>query len=208
MATVQSEEDICNLANSMLGNRNTINSIRSPKTDKEVVFAIWYPICRQYLLKKIMPNFALNRVVVSQKTVPDGYKDSYSFAYEYPARCLKLLGIGEITGDDLKATVENSLVFTNDDYGSGATLRIIDDVTDVNKFSPEFVINLAAELAKRVALAVTQDNTKKTNATKEAQIEDANTTALNAQENKPVRKCTSRFRAARFGTPVSNTEKR
>ena len=155
-----------------------------------------------------MPNFALNRVVVSQKTVPDGYKDSYSFAYEYPARCLKLLGIGEITGDDLKATVEAGLIFTNEDYGSGATLRIIDDVRDVNMFSPEFVINLAAELSKRVALAVTQDNTKKTNATKEAQTEEANTTALNAQENKPVRKCTSRFRQARYGTPSSNTKKR
>ena len=155
-----------------------------------------------------MPNFALWRMTVSRKDMPAGYAASYSYAYEYPVRCLKLLGIGEITGDDEKPTVEGGYIFTNPDYGDAAPIRIVDDVEDVGRFSPDFVLNFVMELAKRVALATTQDKKKKADAQNDATIEEANTSALNAQENKPVRKSTSRFRAARYSTPSSNVTKR
>lgn len=198
MAAITTAEQICNLANSGLGNRNTIMNITTPKTDKELVFALWYDICRQLVLKTMMPNFALDRVVVSQKTVPAGYVNDYAFAWEYPNGALRILGMNAIDTTDTPPTVEGNTIYTNADFtASGLTLRIVKDVTDVTAMSVEYIIQLAKELEKRTAAAITQDPAKKAAAAKEAQAESANTSALNAFENKPIRKSTSRFRASR-----------
>lgn len=199
MAAITTPEQICNLANSGLGNRNTIMNITTPKTDKELVFALWYDVCRQLVLKSMMPNFALDRVVVSQKTVPAGYVNDYAYAWEYPNSALRILGMNAIDVTDDPPTIEGNLVFTNTDFTTtGLTLRIVKDITDVPSMSVEFIIQLAKELEKRTAAAITQDPAKKAAAAKEAMAESANTSALNAQENKPIRRSTSRFRQARF----------
>lgn len=198
MSAITTAEQICNLANSGLGNRNTIMNITTPKTDKEEVFSLWYDICRQLVLKTMMPNFALDRVVVSEKTVPVAYQQAYAFACEYPNQCLKLLGIGNIDAEEGKNyIVEGNTIYTNIDITGGAYLRIVRDITDVPSMSVEFTIQLAKELEKRTAAAITQDPNKKAAAAKEAMSESANTSALNAMENKPIRKSTSRFRASR-----------
>lgn len=207
MSAVTSKVQICNLANSGVGNRNTIMNIDTPKTDKEFVFAQWYDPIRQLCLKTLMPNFALDRVVVSTKTVPTAYANSYTAALEYPNDCLKLLGLGDIDfTDDKKPTVEGNTIYTNLDVTSGGYLRIVKDITDVTMFTPEFVIYFASELGKRTALAITQDPTKKKMAMADAAVDAMNTTALNAQENKPVRRSVSRFRAARYLQSPSTQE--
>lgn len=197
MAAITTAEQICNLALSGLGNRNTVNNIVTPKTDKELVFALWYDICRQWVLKTMMPNFALDRIVVSQKTVPAGYVNDYAYAWEYPNSALRILGMNSIDCIDTPPTVEGNLIFTNTPYPDGLTLRVVKDITDVTIMSVEYIIQLAKELEKRTAAAITQDPAKKAAAAKEVVAEAANTTALNAQENKPIRRSTSRFRQAR-----------
>lgn len=206
MSAVTSKVQICNLALSgPLGNRNTVMNIDTPKSDKEIVFAQWYDVVRQMVLKTMMPNFALYRLTVSQVTPPDGYATSYSYAYEYPNRCLKLLGIGDIDATDTPPyAVENGMIFTNLEYTDGMPIRIIDDVTDVSRFSADFVIQFAYELGKYTGLALTQDINKKKEAQKDAQIYGANSSALNAQENKPIRRSVSRFRQARdYNVPMN-----
>lgn len=199
MSAIITPEQICNLANSGLGNRNTIMNITTPKTDKEVVFSIWYDICRQLVLKTMMPNFALDRVVVSQKTVPDGYTNDYAYAWEYPNGALRVLGMNAIDTTDEPPTIEGNTIYTNIDFTtSGLTLRIVRDITDVSSMSVEFIMQLAKELEKRTAAAITQDPQKKAAAAKDAAMEAANTSALNAMENKPIRKSVSRFRASRY----------
>lgn len=181
-----------------LGNRNSITNIDTPRNDKEVICAQYYDITRQYCLKTLMPNFSLNRIVVSQKTVPPGYANSYLYAYEYPQRCLKLLGIGDIDCTDGNApTVENSLIFTNDFWPNGMPIRFVDDITLVPTMTAEFIMYFVKELAKRTALAITQDQGKKKQATADAKDEAMNATALNAQENKPIRRSVSRWRQSR-----------
>lgn len=211
MAAITTKVDICNLALGDLGNRNTISNIDSPKNDKEIICALWYDITRQLTLKTLMPNFALNRLIVSAKTVPDGYVNSYAYAFEYPHRCLKLLGIGNIDMSDIcsgdRPTVENGLIFTNTAYPDGMPIRFIDDITDVTAMSAEFIITLAKEIAKRISLPVTQDPSKKKLATQEAMVEASNASALNAQENKPIRRSVSRFRSARFVNVADNPSK-
>lgn len=211
MAAITTKVDICNLAIGGSGNRNTITNIDTPKNDKEIICSLWYDIARQLLLKTMMPNFALNRIVVSQKTLPAGYVGVYSYCYEYPNRCLKLLGIGNVDDNcpDVP-TVENGLIFSNTNYTSGMTIRFIDDVTDVPSMTPEFIMALAADIRKRISLAISQDQGKKNVATKEAEQEIANATALNAQENKPIRRSNSRFRQSRnynVNTTISGSGK-
>lgn len=199
MSAITTKVDICNLAITGNGNRNTIMNIDTPKNDKELICSKWYDITRQLLLKTMGPNFALNRLRVSQKALPDGYVGFYGACYEYPHRCLKLLGIGSIDcKGDVPFTVESNLIFTEYDDGSGSLpIRFIDDITDVTAMSPEFVITLAAEIKKRTALATTQDLGKLKLAAAEAINEASNASSLNAQENPPIRKSTSRFRQAR-----------
>lgn len=83
MAAFNSKVQICNLANGSLGIRNSINNIDTPKTDKEIIYSLWYDMVRQHMLKMLMPNFALDRAIVSAKTVPAAYVDFYAYAYEY-----------------------------------------------------------------------------------------------------------------------------
>lgn len=207
MATINTAEWICNLANGSLGLKNSINNITTPRTDKEINFAQWYDLIRQYLLKTLMPNFALFRVIVSTVTLPAGYVGFYAYAYEYPVRCLKLLGIGAIDAIRDPPTVESGMILTNNVYPTGAPLRIIDDVTDVTRFTPDFVMAFVFVLAKCTALANTQDPGKKTSMMKDALTEFLNTTAQNAQENKPIRRSTSRFRTARYSRFGGDQEK-
>lgn len=199
MSAIISKVQVCNLAISGLGNRNTVTNIDTPRNDKEVVMAIWYDIVRQRCLKTMMPNFALNRIVVSQKTVPTGYEKAYTYAYEYPQRCLKLLGMNDIdcTGGNNQPTVENGLIFTNNFYPDGLVIRFVDDITDVAAMSPEFITYFAKELGAAVSMAITQDSSKKKMAMDDAKTESANVTALNAQENKPIRRSISRWRQSR-----------
>lgn len=209
MSAVTSKVQVCNLALGGVGNRNTILNIDTPKTDKEIIFAQWYDVVRQLCIKTLMPNFALSRVVVSQKTVPTAYANSYSYALEYPNTCLKLLGIGDIDAVDGKNyIVEGNTIYTNIDVSGGGYLRIVQDITDVTMYTADFVIYFASELRKRTALSVTQDPGKASAAIKDAMSDAANTTALNAQENKPIRKSTSRFRQARYSNPSTQEEKR
>ena len=208
MPAINSAVQICQLSNGSLGLRSTINDIVNPKNDKEVIYSQWYDITRQYMLKFLMPNFALQRLIVSAVTVPAAYALEYAYAYEYPVRCLKLLGVGAIDTDDDPPTVENNMILTNLSFTSGMPIRFIDDITDVSKFSPDFIFTLAAVLGKVTAMATTQDPAKKASLLKDAVTEVANSTAQNAQENKPIRRSISRFRTARHTNFVGGRDKR
>lgn len=205
MAALNSKNQICNLANNSLGIRNSINDIDNPRNDKEIVYATWYDITRQYMLKYIMPNFALDRDVVSAKTVPLGYQDAYGYAYEYPSRCLRLLGIGNIDCTLNPPTVEKGIIFTNEYFENGLPIRFVADITDVTMFTPDFIFTFAAVLAKVTALANTQDPGKKASVLKDALMEIMNSTAQNAQENKPVQRSISKFKQARRYQPYGGT---
>lgn len=208
MAAVTSKVDICNMALGHLGNRNSVANIDTPKSDKEITFALWYDITRQNLLKTLMPNFALNRLIVSAVAVPAGYVNAYSFAYEYPHRCLRLLGINNIDCVNNPPTVENGIIFLNEEYATGLPIRFVDDITDVTSMTSDFIMALSVELAERVALVLTQDQAKKKAMQAQKPSENANSTAVSAQENKPVRRSISRFRQSRFINLAENSDKK
>lgn len=199
MAAFNSKVQICNLAAGSQGLKNSINNIDTPKSDKEIVFAQWYDITRQAVLKFLMPNFALQRVILAPlPEVPAAYADEYGNAYQIPQNCLKVLGLGPIDSQETKPTIEGGIIYTNVFYTNSApVLRFIGDITDVTTYSPDFIMTFSTILGKVTALVNTQDPSKKASLLKDAIQEWANSTAQNAQENKPIRMSRSRFREAR-----------
>lgn len=209
MPAFNSKVQICNLANGSLGLKNSINNIDTPRSDKEIVYAQWYDITRQYMLKFLMPNFALLRKAIAQlASVPAGYSDFYTAAYPVPSDCLKVLGLGPVDTEDTKPTVEGNVIYTNVFYASAPSLRYIGDITDVTQFSPDFIMTFAAVLGKLTAMVNTQDPSKKASMLKDAVMEWQQSTAQNAQENRPIRMSRSRFREARRTTFVARDGKR
>lgn len=198
MPAFNSKVQICNLAAGAQGIKAPINNIDTPKSDKEIVFAQWYDITRQHVLKFLMPNFALGRVrLAALPAVPDAYADEYQYAYAAPSNCLKVLGLGPIDSQETKPTFEGGIIFTNVFYSNGPVLRFIADITDVTQMTPDFIMTFASILGKLTAMVNTQDPSKKASLLKDAMQEWTNSTAQNAQENKPIRMSRSRFREAR-----------
>lgn len=209
---INSKVDICNLANSHLGNfGSTITNIDTPTKDQERVYALWYDLCRQFVLKLLMPNFALQRVVVSQLAETPAF--GYSYFYEYPTYALKVLGVGEIEEKENNYSIESTpngvMAIAHDyDYTDGMGIRIIYDVTDVNRFTPEAKLLMSQYLAAYVCLAITQDAVKAKKLKDELPAEMSTASGLNAQENMPVRLSRSRFKQAKFNMNPKNTSKR
>jgi len=203
---MNSPEQICNLAYSRLGGKESINSLDNPQTAVERVFAIWYDICRQFMLKKLMPNFALGRKVVAQLEETPAF--GYAYAYEYPKDCLKLLGIGEVQDKENNYSVEGNQILTDEEYDEGMEVRYIKDETDVTKFSAEFIMALSAELGEKVSLQLTQDPDKLTALNTLKRSDQAEASALNGQENRPIRINRSKFKQARTADNPENFNKR
>lgn len=204
--STNSDVGICNLALSTLGNYGTISNIQTPTVQKEITFAIWYDICRQFTLKLMMPNFALDREVVAKlvETPPFGY----SFYYEYPVTCLKLLGIGNAQDKQNNYVVEGNKIATDLDQDEGLEIRLIRDIKDVNQFSPEYKMLFAQYLAAYTCLDITQDMSK-SNALKASLPQEISTASgLNAQENVPIRVSRSRFKASRYNDSPNYSDKK
>ena len=207
--SVNSENDLCNMALSHLGNFGTVSDIRQPSNDKEVTFALWYDISRQTFLKMTMPNFALKRRRVARvsEIPPFGDDLGYQYAYEYPSDCLKALGLGEVALKEDNHAVEGGLIWTVAEYDDGAPLRFIKDVTDVSKMSPEFKVGFSMFLAMNVAMEVTQDTVKARELLMMLPDRISLISGLNAQENRPIRISHSRYREARISGFASTPNK-
>jgi len=206
---INSKEEICNMTLGHLGNYGTVANIDIPSNDKEIIFSQWFDISRQTLLSYLMPNFAISRKkVAALASVPAAYVGIYGYAYAYPSDCLKVLGIGNISDkDDYDYIIEENIIYTNDAWTSGLPLRYIKDIEDVSKWSSSFKMLFSWFLAGKVVMPITQDINKKKLIESLMPQELSGVSALNAQENKPVRKSTSRFRQSRNIFLSRNREK-
>lgn len=208
MSIIVSKEQICNMAAGHLGNYETINSITNPVLDKEKVFALWYDITRQALLRAVMPSFAMQRRRVS--AVPSA-APAFGFenVYERPSDCLRVLGVDEMyLKNSNDYVVEGDYIYTKDEYEDGLPIRFIYDEQTVTKFSPEFCMLFSWELAANTALAITQDQSKANSIRAMLPAKYAELGSISSQENKPLRISNSRFREARFYDVSRNPQKK
>lgn len=204
--SINSKNEICNMALNILGNASTVTDIDAGNSDKEITFRLWYNISRQMALKEMMPNFALDRDFFPKKIKAPRFGDL--FKYDKPIYCLKVLGIGNIKDKENNYSVEGDSILTSVDDDRGLPVRFVRDITDVSKFSPEFKIVFAHYLASNVCLALTQDPSKAKLIKDNIPILISNLSSINAQENMPIRKSQSLFRKARYSSQPSNTDKK
>lgn len=199
-------EKVCNMVMVRLGTKPEINSISDPKTDMEKVFAVWFHPCRQTVLKKLKPNFALDRKVIAQSSVAPAF--GYAYAYQKPTLCLEVCGIGDVQDKKNNYSVEGEYIFTDEDYEDGMELRYVKDITDISKFTIDCILALISELMDKLSLAITQDPKMLQIANGLIKNDNSSASALNAQENPPVRKNVSKFKLAKFYDNPTLTNKK
>jgi hypothetical protein len=87
-------------------------------------------------------------------------------------------------------------------------VRYVKDITDVSKFTPEFISLLAWQLAYDSCIEITKDYDKMTYIEKIMPSKLSNASSLSGLENRPIRKNDSLFKKARTTFNPSNYVKR
>lgn len=211
---INSKVDLCNLANGLIGNIATINDIDIPTDTKEKTFALWYDVSREMMLRMTMPNFSRARRVVAEVVGTPFFP--FGHEYEYPADCLKVLGIGAIVDKQNTFSIESSSkekgsslsIYTDIFYEDGLPLRFIKDIKDVTVMTSDFKISFAWFLAGHVVLNFTQDINKSRLIQQLLADKMAVVSSLNAQENLPIRIERSPFLESRRTGFPKRTNKR
>ena len=193
---VNSDVELCNLALGHMGDFGTIESIDTPESAAELIFAKWYDVSRQTYLKKVMPNFAMSRENVAENAT-NNQSEYFNSSYPFPSNALKILGIGEVKNKMNDYTVEENTIYTSQTYDNGLPVRFIKDITDISKWSPEAKIGFSWYLAAQTCMEVTQDKQILQLMEQKSRDEMANVSGLNAQENRPIRISRSLNRDAR-----------
>ena len=202
---IVSKVQICNLALGVLGSAENILNIDNPTNASEKIFALRYDLTRQKVLKLVKPNFALKRDKWAKLNVTPSF--GYAYAYAVSNDCLAVLGIGNIEEKRNDYAVEGGQLQTNQDAPEGLPVRYVRDITDVTKFTPEFVDLLAWHLAYDCCMSLTQSAEKLGYLTQIMPHNISNASAMNAQENRPIRISNSKFKAARYNRKPSFEEK-
>lgn len=152
---VQSDVDICNLAQDLLG-ADRIASITAPVSANERKYALHYPAVRDAELRKRRWNFAkeFHALTPTAPAIATGTKTLYR--YNWPGSALRAI---RESGSNWTPAGRQLLSEVN---GTLAVWFII--VPPVATFDPLFVELLAAALAMKLCEAVTQSNEKKKDA--------------------------------------------
>ena len=203
---VTGKNDICNMALGHMGNYGTINNIDDPSSTKETTFALWYDDALEATLRLSIPNFARSRRIVSKRATAPAF--GYTYAYEYPADCVKVLGFGDIDAKDRSYTVEGEDILMDEDYPDGLQLRFISNATDVSKMTSTFKILFSWVLASYTAMSITQKRPIMQDIEKKLPMKILELSGADAQENPPIRKSVSKFKQARYSNPVRNNAKK
>lgn len=150
MSRPTAKEDICNLSCDYL-KQPPIQSISTPVTQTEFIFARWYDIKRQAALRAHPWKFASTRTTLTPTTVTPPF--GYTYAYNLPNDYIRKISIGNDVAGDLKRdhAIENGQLLTSS--GSGSTdpetlfLRYVYDCQEVAKFDALFCLYFALGMA-------------------------------------------------------------
>ena len=203
---MNTKSQICVLAGSRLGTNVSVSDIDNPTNAAERVFAKWYDVSRQYVLKILAPNFSLDRALVAKSSVTPVFGAAY--CYDKPAGCLRVLGVDEIQEKENTSSIEGDYILSDEDYDDGMPIRYVKDITDVTKFSPEFISLLSWQLAYDCCIELTKDPDKLLYIEKVMPSKLSGAGALNSFENRPIRINNSKFRQARTTFRPSTEDKR
>lgn len=195
MAAIQTKTEICNIAYSKyLKQKATLSDVDNGDSDAEVVFRQNYDLVRRKVLRIMMPSFAKTRKSLPLLTIKPAF--GYSYAYEYPFDCLRLIGVDEIylnKEDYGKENIDGSVcIITDMNYDDSLPIRYIKDVEDLALWDDDALDYFALMLADACSSLV-QNNSivDRIAAMKDSAMLTMG--ATDSQENKPMRRSTSRI---------------
>lgn len=188
MAWTQSE--ICNMALSNLGLDNNITNIDDPQTQTEKIFAQYYQLVLNKVLKRERPQFAIYDETVPPTEFADG-----SLHYIVPSYALEVL---RINGETQGWTIEHGEIIFIDNIamsqsGNNIEIKYVRALTDTGLFPEEFVELLAWELAMYCCGRLTQDSAMLQLAAAGVQGARAEYQTINLRSAKPRLKTQSKF---------------
>ena len=146
------ETDICNMALGLLDEAK-ITSYTDDTGPVARMCRLHYPILRDTMLRKYRWNFAIARTSLAANS--DAPASGWSYSYDLPADCLRLLPVQYESRHGAKAfehVVERGKILTNVE----APLKIVYIArVDASAFDPLFADALAKALAVRLCNAIT-----------------------------------------------------
>lgn len=161
-----SEVDIANSAITKLGEARIMSLTDNVKPAREIN-AI-FTLRRDALLRAFNWNFAMKRASLS--ALADAPEWGYTYQYQQPSDCLRVLQVGEyyvipgladyIGGTDNEPfKIEGRTIVT--DFSAPLNIRYLRRVTNAGDFDVLFTEAFACDLAYHACEAITQSNTKK-----------------------------------------------
>lgn len=146
-------EDVCNMALGILVEAPIASLDENTKAAR--LLNLHYETTRQAELVKQSWAFAIFRVEVDAETdAPTS--DEYGYAYTVPEDALRVLPLtdnGEPSAPRIPFKQEGGLILTN--YTGPRLIRYIGNLTDPADWDPLFVEALAARLAMKIAMPLT-----------------------------------------------------
>lgn len=178
-----SKVGICNLALIRLGSQ-PITAI-TDDTKRAIALNANYDIVLDIVLADNPWNFAISRTTLAR--LADAPAFGYSYQYQLPSDCLKVLGIVDetVSGNPdptIEYKIEGGKLLTEE---STVHLKYISRVTDPNLFSPKFLSAFAMRLAAEIAYHITGNASLKTEIMKEYVMELSGARSVDAQEDTP-----------------------
>ncbi len=145
-----SDVTICNMALAHIGEGMQVASIDPPDNSVYAGYcATFYAPARAELIERGNWSFTLRRTGLPLVSNPS---NAWAFAYALPSDCLKVVRVLETGGDDdaegAPYNIEGDVLFTDQETAEVVYCR---DVTDVNRFSPTFLVSLSFLLASYLA---------------------------------------------------------
>ena len=153
---------ICNMALSHVGARSTVEDFTTEDTAEAQACKLWYDFSREQALRMHNWSFSRKRQTLASHAVdpPDGL---WSFRYQYPSDCLKILNLVnpfgrqadaipfEIeTAEDAGAVTRTILTDLDD-----AVARYSFNVVDTTLFTPFFTELFSFGIAQHIAFSLT-----------------------------------------------------
>lgn len=188
MAYTQSE--ICNMALSNLGLSNNVTDIDDPTTQTEKIFAQYYQLVLNKVLKRERPQFA----IYDETLTPTQYADE-SWHYLVPSYALEVL---RINGQTEGWTIEHGEIIFIDSLAKSQSdadieIKFVRALTDTGLFTDEFVELFAWELAGYCCGRLTQDTAMLQLAMAGCQTARQEYQTINLRSAKPRLKTQSKF---------------
>ncbi len=146
-----SEVEICNQALYLIG-AERISSLSADSKEARICNDM-YSVVRDQLIASHPWNFCIKRAQYSAiDELPDGVYD-WDYAFELPADCMRITSI-----DDPEEPWAREADYLYANY-TPISIRYIQKVTSVDKFSPMFTKALAYALALEIGTHITQSPT-------------------------------------------------